>query len=74
MCISTSKDIENLCASFLYVDTSFVPFHFKNRSYTILCGAWARSGQKIAPQRCLQILAHMVERHRLGYPNVKPNG
>lgn len=32
--------------------------------YTILCGTWARSGQKYAADRVLQILVHMVERAR----------
>jgi len=30
--------------------------------YTILCGTWARSGDKFAAERVLQILVHMVER------------
>jgi hypothetical protein len=30
--------------------------------YTILCGTWARSGNKYSVDRVLQILVHMVER------------
>jgi pentatricopeptide repeat protein len=42
--------------------------------YTILTGVWAKSeqGQKAA-DRSLEILAHMMERNRNGYPHVQPN-
>jgi len=41
--------------------------------YTILAGVWAKSKVPGASERCVQILAHMMERHRQGYPNVRPN-
>lgn len=30
--------------------------------YTILCGTWAKSGQRMAAKRALQILNHMADR------------
>ena len=40
---------------------------------TILCGIWAQSLHPTAPDRCMEILVHMQERHRAGVPNVQPN-
>lgn len=42
--------------------------------FTILCGIWAKSEQgKTGADRSMEILAHMMERHKNGYPYVKPN-
>lgn len=42
--------------------------------YTILAGVWAKSEQgMVGANRAVQILAHMMDRHNAGFPNVKPN-
>ena len=42
--------------------------------YTILAGVWAKSEQgKKGADRSVRILSHMMERHKAGYPQVKPN-
>jgi pentatricopeptide repeat protein len=40
---------------------------------TILCSTWAKSQHPRAADRCLEILRHMEERSRAGYPGIKPN-
>ena len=41
--------------------------------YTILCGVWAKSRLPFASDRCVQIIGHMMERSKQGYPNTMPN-
>eukprot|EP00977_Amphora_coffeiformis_P001907 scaffold362_cov176-Amphora_coffeaeformis.AAC.33 len=42
--------------------------------YTILAGVWAKSEQgRRGADRSVEILTHMMERHKGGFPSVKPN-
>eukprot|EP00978_Attheya_sp_CCMP212_P018601 scaffold51140_cov49-Attheya_sp.AAC.1 len=41
--------------------------------YTIVCTAWAKSQQRIAADRCSQILQHMEQRYEAGCWEAKPN-
>lgn len=41
--------------------------------YTIAISTWARSRKKGTVQRCSQILLHMMDRHKAGFPNCVPN-
>ena len=42
--------------------------------YTMVCACWSRSGEKgVAGERCSEILKHMHERDKLGFPRTRPN-
>lgn len=42
--------------------------------YTMVCACWSRSGEQgVAGERCSEILRHMQERDREGFPRVRPN-
>jgi len=42
--------------------------------YTMVCACWSRSGEQgVAGERCSEILRHMHERDKAGYPRVRPN-
>eukprot|EP00804_Cyclotella_cryptica_P003352 CCRYP_012839-RA/>CCRYP_012839-RA protein AED:0.08 eAED:0.08 QI:268/1/1/1/0.71/0.5/8/3023/1411 len=42
--------------------------------YTMVCACWSRSGEQgVAGERCSQILRHMHERDKAGFPRSRPN-
>ena len=42
--------------------------------YTMVCACWSRSGEQgVAGERCSEILRHMQQRDKAGFPRVRPN-